>query len=93
MLDGDIFYLLVWGHSGYSNAKLTIGGIFCGQLFGLEDSWASNKDMTFHPRKSLDTLFRNFRIHHLHEENSVSKTSSGEEKNWHIFDLVAVKLK
>jgi hypothetical protein len=73
--------------------KLTIGGIFCGQLFGLEDSLASNKEMTFHHRKSLDTLFRNFRIHHLHEENSVSKTSSGEEKNWHIFDLVAVKLK
>ena len=73
--------------------KLTIGGIFCGQLFGLEDSWASNKDMTFHHRNSLDTLFRNFRIHYFHEENSVSKTSSGEEKNWHIFDLVAVKLK
>ncbi len=25
--------------------KLSIGGIFCGQLFGLEDSWASNKNM------------------------------------------------
>ena len=73
--------------------KLSIGGIFCGQLFGLEDSWASNKDMTFHPRKSLDTLFKKFRIHHLHEEKSLSQTSSGEEKNWHIFYLVAVKLK
>jgi hypothetical protein len=73
--------------------KLSIGGIFCGQLFGLEDSWASNKNMTFHHRKSLDALFNNFRIHFLHEENSVSKTSSGEEKNWHLFDLVAVKQK
>jgi SAM-dependent methyltransferase len=73
--------------------KLSIGGIFCGQLFGLEDSWASNKNMTFHHRKSLDALFKKFRIHFLHEENSVSKTSSGEEKNWHLFDLIAVKQK
>ena len=27
MLDGDIFYLLVWGHSSYSGGKLTIGGM------------------------------------------------------------------
>ena len=73
--------------------KLSIGGIFCGQLFGLEDSWASNKNMTFHHRNSLDSLFNNFRINLLHEENKISKTSSGEEKNWHIFHLVAVKLK
>lgn len=74
-------------------AKLSIGGIFCGQLFGLEDSWASNNNMTFHHRNSLDSLFNNFRIHLLHEENKISKTSSGEEKNWHIFHLVAVKQK
>ena len=74
-------------------AKLSIGGIFCGQLFGLEDSWASNNNMTFHHRNSLDSLFNNFRIHLLHEENKISKTSSGEEKNWHIFHLVAIKLK
>ena len=73
--------------------KLSIGGIFCGQLFGLKDSWASNKNMTFHHRNSLDSLFNNFRINLLHEENKISKTSSGEEKNWHIFHLVAVKLK
>jgi hypothetical protein len=74
-------------------AKLSIGGIFCGQLFGLEDSWASNNNMTFHHRNSLDSLFNNFRIHLLHEENKISKTSSGEEKKWHIFHLVAVKQK
>jgi SAM-dependent methyltransferase len=73
--------------------KLSIGGIFCGQLFGLKDSWASNKNMTFHHRNSLDSLFNNFTIDLLHEENKISKTSSGEEKNWHIFHLVAVKLK
>ena len=73
--------------------KLSIGGIFCGQLFGLKDSWASNKNMTFHHRNLLDSLFDNFRIDLLHEENKISKTSSGEEKNWHIFHLVAVKLK
>ena len=74
-------------------SSIIIGGIFCGQLFGNEDGWASNESMTFHHRKSLDDLFKNFRIHFLHEENSISNTSSGEEKNWHIFDLVAEKLK
>ena len=73
--------------------KLSIGGVFCGQLFGLEDSWASNNNMTFHHRNSLDSLFNNFTIHFLQEENKISKTSSGEEKNWHIFHLVAIKLR
>ena len=74
-------------------SSIIVGGIFCGQLFGNDDGWASNGSMTFHHRKSLDALFKNFRIHFLHEENSVSKTSSGEEKNWHVFNIVAVKLK
>ena len=74
-------------------SSITIGGIFCGQLFGMEDGWASNKNMTFHHRKSLNDLFKDFRIHFLHEENSISNTSSGEKKNWHVFDLVAEKLK
>ena len=74
-------------------SSIIVGGIFCGQLFGNDDGWASNDSMTFHHRKSLDALFKNFRIHFLHEENSVSNTSSGEEKNWHVFDIVAVKLK
>ena len=74
-------------------SSIIVGGIFCGQLFGNDDGWASNESMTFHYRKSLDALFKNFRIHFLHEENSVSNTSSGEEKNWHVFDIIAVKLK
>ena len=74
-------------------SSIIIGGIFCGQLFGNEDGWASNQNMTFHNRESLDDLFKDFRIHFLHEENSISNTSSGEEKNWHVFDLVAEKLK
>jgi len=73
-------------------SSITIGGIFCGQLFGHDDGWSSNESMTFHHRKSLDALFKNFRIHYLHEENSVSNTCSGEEKNWHVFNIVAVKL-
>ena len=27
ILDGDIFYLAVWGHGSYSKGKLTIGGM------------------------------------------------------------------
>jgi SAM-dependent methyltransferase len=74
-------------------SSIIVGGLFCGQLFGNDDGWASNESMTFHYRKSLDALFNNFRIHYFHEENSISNTSSGEEKNWHVFDIIAVKLK
>ena len=74
-------------------SSITAGGIFCGHLFGKEDGWATNNEMTFHHRNSLDALFNNFKIHFLHEENSVSKTNSGEDKKWHVFHLVAVKLK
>jgi SAM-dependent methyltransferase len=74
-------------------SSITTGGMFCGQLFGEDDGWTTNKEMTFHHRSSIDSLFKNFRIHFLHEENSISNTNSGEVKNWHVFHLVAVKLK
>ena len=74
-------------------SNISPGGIFCGQLFGPDDSWASNKNMTFHNRNLLDSLFNNFIIHYLHEENKISKTATGEVKNWHVFHLVAVKQK
>ncbi|MBC8311559.1 MAG: class I SAM-dependent methyltransferase [Candidatus Marinimicrobia bacterium] len=74
-------------------SSITTGGIFCGQLFGEDDGWATNDEMIFHHRNSLDSLFNGFRIHFLHEENRIATTSSGEEKNWHVYHLVAVKLK
>ena len=42
--------------------NLSVGGLFCGQLFGIEDSWSKIKTMTFHHRCDLDDLFNNFRM-------------------------------
>jgi len=71
--------------------NLSSGGIFCGQLFGNEDSWTKNRKMTFHSNQNIKELFKNFNFIICNETNSISKTSTGEEKRWHVFNIVAIK--
>ena len=73
--------------------SLPHGGIFCGQLFGKEDTWATTRDyMTFHSSNDIKKLFKNFKFILFDESNSLGKTGLGEEKRWHVFHIVAIKL-
>ena len=72
--------------------SLPTKGIFCGQLFGEEDDWAVKNDMTFHSRHDIKKLFKNFEFIIFDENNSLGKISTGEEKRWHVFHIVATKL-
>ena len=73
--------------------SLPHGGIFCGQLFGQEDTWATTRDyMTFHSSNDIKKLFKNFKFILFDESNSLGKTGLGEEKRWHVFHIVAIKL-
>lgn len=66
-------------------------GIFCGQLFGLEDGWSNNTDMTFHSHKQVEAIFKNFKFIYFNEINEQSATADGEPKHWHLFHITAVK--
>jgi SAM-dependent methyltransferase len=68
------------------------GGIFTGQLFGLNDSWnVANSGMTFHTRGETEAFFCNFDLVHLEEEDHPGTTKLGEPKHWHIFHIIAKK--
>src|SRR5439155_9811511 len=68
------------------------GGIFCGQLFGPNDSWnVENSGMTFHTRAEAGEFFRDFELAHFEEEDHPGTTKLGEPKHWHIFHIIAKK--
>lgn len=70
---------------------LRSGGRFCGQLFGDRDSWAVYTSMNHHTREQIEILLQPFEIEMLEEEEHPGKTALGEEKYWHIFQIVARK--
>jgi tellurite methyltransferase len=67
------------------------GGRFCGQLFGDRDSWAIYPNRTHHTRVQVDTLLIPFEVEWFEEEDHPGRTALGEEKHWHIFNIVARK--
>lgn len=72
-------------------ASLRCGGRFCGQLFGDRDSWAIYTSMNHHTREQVEVLLQPFEIEMLEEEEHPGKTAIGEEKYWHIFQIIARK--
>lgn len=71
--------------------SLRPGGRFCGQLFGDRDSWAIYTSMNHHTRKQVEVLLQPFELERLEEEDHPGKTALGEEKHWHLFQIVARK--
>jgi tellurite methyltransferase len=66
------------------------GGIFTGQLFGVNDSWnVENSGMSFHTRAEVEELFRDFELLQFEEEDHPGTTKLGEPKHWHIFHIIA----
>ena len=65
------------------------GGRFCGHLFGDRDSWVRYPGRTHHTRSQLDRLLAPFDIEFLDEEEHPGKTALGEQKDWHIYNIVA----
>lgn len=73
-------------------AALRPGGRFCGHLFGDRDSWAAYPDRSHHTRSQIEQLLAPFEIEHLREDESPGITPLGEEKQWHIYHIVARRL-
>lgn len=68
-------------------------GYFVGNFFGLNDSWKDlKKQMTFLGKEQILSLFDDFEIISLKENESDEKTGLGEMKHWHRFFVIAKKL-
>lgn len=67
------------------------GGRFCGQFFGDRDSWSIYPSMTHLTSQQLEGLLQPFDIELLLEEEQAGKTPLGENRHWHIFQIVARK--
>jgi SAM-dependent methyltransferase len=64
------------------------GGMFAGQLFGANDSWAGEPGMVFHDLQAVEGLLRGLEIVQLTESERDGESSIGP-KHWHVFDILA----
>jgi len=78
----------LWNEIGNSILK---DGRFAGNFFGVNDSWAKDKMMTFHSKEDVNKLFKNFIIEYFEEKDEDGNTASGESKHWHVFSVIARK--
>lgn len=68
-------------------AAVRPGGLFCGQLLGERDSWAS-KGVTVVDAAALRRLLREWDVLLHREEEEDGHTAVGRPKHWHIHHLV-----
>lgn len=66
------------------------GGRFAGQFFGVRDSWANEKGMTFHTEEQVLSMFADFELESFQEIDEDGEAASGP-KHWHIFAVIARK--
>ena len=67
-------------------------GYFVGNFFGRKDSWMKSKrDLVFLSENEVKSLFNDFEIIQFNEIEKDVKIASGEEKHWHIYDIIAKK--
>ena len=72
-------------------SSLRSGGQFCGQLLGERDSWVIYASLNYHTGEQVEVLLQPFEVEMFKEEEHPGKTALGEEKHWHIFQIVACK--
>lgn len=70
--------------------SLIDGGIFAGQFFGLQDEWVKLGRATGIDAEELAALFSEWELT-VREEKKTGATISGQEKFWHVFDVIAKK--
>jgi len=70
---------------------LAPGGRFSGQLIGHRDSWNQYANMSCHTLDQVKAYFQDFDFEWFEEEEHPGKTALGEEKHWHLFQIVAKK--
>ena len=75
----------------FSSMKQSLkpAGIFVGQLFGVNDDWSKNPNMSFHTREQVGQLLAGMEVVELKEEEKDEKPVVGKLKHWHVFHIIA----
>ena len=66
-------------------------GFFVGNFLGREDEWKTNNEMTFLNKEELLNYFNDFKIMYFAEKKYIKDTVLGKTKNWHVFEIIAMK--
>ncbi|MCC8251762.1 class I SAM-dependent methyltransferase [Vibrio campbellii] len=76
------------------NETLQPGGIFCGDLLGIRDSWVGtdiHSNISAFTREEVEALFDDYEIIHFYERDEDGTTAVGNAKHWHTFSITAIK--
>ena len=69
-------------------------GFFVGNFLGDKDSWIkSRQEMTFLSKNEVNKIFNKFQIIYFDEVEIDKPTALGNPKHWHIFNVIAKKIK
>ena len=83
------YFGLIWNKIDNS---LLSDGYFVGNFFGKKDSWAeTKKNLIFLSEEDVRKLFVEFEIIQFDEIEKDAKIASGEEKHWHVYNIIAKK--
>ena len=66
-------------------------GFFVGNFLGEEDGWYGNDKMTFLLKERVLDYFKDFEIKYYAEKKYVKDTVLEGKKNWHVFEIIAMK--
>ena len=66
-------------------------GFFVGNFLGKEDEWNGNNQETFLNKEELLYHFKDFKIMYFAEKKYIKNTVLGKTKNWHVFEIIAMK--
>lgn len=83
-------FLKIWDNI-YNGLKE--GGVFSGQIFGINDDWAEMKDMSFFTNEEIDDLILQYIPEYYIEVDEKGLIADGSEKHWHLFNIVLKKNK
>lgn len=73
-------------------SSLRNGGIFSGQLFGINDEWnVPGKNMTFQNTEEAKELFSDMEVIKFEEIDRDGKVANGTPKHWNFFNIIARK--
>lgn len=71
--------------------SLKPGGMFVGNLLGLNDEWYGDADKSFHTLQEARELVEGLEIIELSEIEKDGSTADGKPKHWHFIDVIAQK--
>ena len=75
---------------GKITSNLRSGGRFAGQLYGVNDTWASTESMTFLTSEQVYELLEGFELEYFREEDEDGRSST-KPKHWRAFHIIARK--